>query len=216
VSTPIKIDIWSDIACPWCYIGKRRLETALETFDDAPVEVEYHSFELTPDMPDDYEGTNADFLTKRKGFPADQVGKMTERVVDIAASVGLDYDFEHLRPTNTVKSHQVLHLAKQHGKQVELKERLLSAYFVEGRRLADPEVLADLAAEVGLDRSEVLDVLANDKFVDAVREDQQQAIRYGIQGVPFYVVEGKYGVSGAQASETFVQVLRKVVEERDA
>jgi predicted DsbA family dithiol-disulfide isomerase len=219
MSTPIKIDIWSDIACPWCYIGKRRLEAGLAAFaeDEAavPVDVEYHSFELVPDMPVDYEGTNADFLSKRKGMPLDQVEKMTSQVVEIAASVGLDYDFESLRPTNTVQAHQVLHLAKASGKQAELKERLLAAYFVEGQHLADPEVLADLAAEVGLDRDEVVAVLKNDEYLDAVRADQQQAIQYGIQGVPFYVVEGKYGVSGAQASETFLQVLRKVAEERE-
>ncbi|GAA1718853.1 DsbA family oxidoreductase [Fodinicola feengrottensis] len=220
MNAPIKIDIWSDIACPWCYVGKRRLESGLAAYaqDEAalPVEVEYHSFELTPEMPDDYDGTHTDFLSTRKGIPVGQVEKMDQRIVEIGASVGLDYHFDSLRPTNTVKAHQVLHLAKARGKQAELKERLLSAYFVEGRRLADPEVLADLAAEVGLDRAEVLDVLANDKFVDDVRADQQQALRYGIQGVPFYVVEGKYGISGAQASETFVEVLRKVAKERDA
>lgn len=212
MNEPIKIDIWSDIACPWCYIGKRRLEAGVAQ-TGLPVEVEYHSFELTPDMPVDYDGSHADFLAGHLGVTAEQVKEMNARVGGIAESVGLHYDFEHMHPANTVKSHQVLHLAKAHGRQEAMKERLLAAYFVEGRKLSDPAVLVELAVEVGLDRAEVERVLENDELVDAVRADQQLAARYGISGVPFYVFAGKYGVSGAQESEVFAQVLRKVADD---
>lgn len=213
MSDAIKVDVWSDIACPWCYIGKRKFEAGAAAFG-GEVEVEYHSFELAPDTPVDFEGTEIDFLVKHKGLPAAQVQPMLDRVVGIAADVGLDYDFDALQHTNTIKAHQLLHYAKQHGKQLLTKERLLAAYFVEGRHVGRDEDLADLAAEVGLDREDVLRSLASDEFLDAVRADQQQAIGYGIQGVPFFVVDGKYGVSGAQSAETFTGVLAKVVEER--
>ena len=139
---------------------------------------------------------------------------MLDRVTGIAAEVGLDYDFDALQHTKTVKAHQLLHYAKPHGKQLEMKERLLRAYFVEGRHVGRDEDLADLAAEVGLDRADVLAVAESDEFLDDVRADQEQAIQYGIQGVPFFVVDGKYGVSGAQSPETFAGVLEQVADER--
>jgi len=144
------------------------------------------------------------------------VKPMLERVAGIAAEVGLDYDFDALQHTKTVKAHQALHYAKRHGKQVELTERLLRAYFVEGRHVGRDEDLAELAAEVGLDRDDVLRSLAADEFLADVRADQDQAIEFGIQGVPFYVIDGKYGVSGAQSPETFTGVLTQVAGERVA
>ena len=211
----IKVDIWSDIACPWCYIGKRKFEAGVAAFG-GDVDVEYHSFELAPDTPVDFAGSEIDFLVKHKGLSAGQVKPMLDRVAGIAAEVGLDYDFDALQHTKTVKAHQALHYAKQHGKQVELKERLLRAYFVEGRHVGRDADLADLAAEVGLDRDDVLRSLESNEFLDDVRADQDQAIQYGIQGVPFYVVDGKYGVSGAQSPETFAGVLEQVAGERVA
>lgn len=211
MSDVIKVDVWSDIACPWCYIGKRKFEAGAEGFD---VEVEYHSFELAPDTPVDFEGSEIDFLVAHKGMPAAQVEPMLAQVKGIAAEVGLDYDFDALQHTNTVKAHQLLHYAKAHGKQIELKERLLSAYFVEGRHVGRAEDLADLAADVGLDRADALRALEANEYVDAVRADQEQAMRYGIRGVPFFVIDGKYGVSGAQAPETFAAALKQVQDER--
>jgi predicted DsbA family dithiol-disulfide isomerase len=211
----IKVDIWSDIACPWCYIGKRKFEAGVAAFD-GDVEVEYHSFELAPDTPVDFAGSEIDFLVEHKGMSAAQVKPMLDRVAGIAAEVGLDYDFDALQHTKTVKAHQLLHYAKHHGKQIEAKERLLRAYFVEGRHVGRDEELADLAAEVGLDRGDALQALQSNTFLDDVVADQDLAIRYGIQGVPFYVVDGKYGVSGAQSPETFTEVLEKVAEERTA
>jgi predicted DsbA family dithiol-disulfide isomerase len=209
----IKVDVWSDIACPWCYIGKRKFEAGVEAFG-GEVEVEYHSFELAPDTPVDFAGSEIDFLVKHKGMSAAQVRPMLDRVAGIAAEVGLDYDFDALQHTRTVKAHQLLHYAKHHGKQLEATERLLRAYFVEGRHVGRDEDLADLAAEIGLDRAEALRSLEADEYLDDVRADQDQAVRFGIQGVPFYVVDGKYGVSGAQSAETFAGVLAKVSDER--
>src|SRR3954469_19730287 len=213
MSDAIKVDIWSDIACPWCYIGKRKFEAGVAAFG-GEVEVEYHSFELAPDTPVDFAGSEIDFLVQPKGMSPAQVKPMLDRVAGIAAEVGLDYDFDALQHTKTVKAHQALHYAKQHGKQLEMKERLLRAYFVEGRHVGRDEDLADLAAEIGLDRADALRSLAADEYLDAVRADQAQAVQYGIQGVPFFVVDGKYGVSGAQSPETFTQVLAKVSDER--
>ena len=214
----LKVDIWSDIACPWCYIGKRKFERAVEEFstDGRAVEVEFHSFELSPDTPVDFEGSEVDFLVAHKGLPADQVEQMLERVGSIAESVGLHYDFDALRHTNTVRAHQVLHLAKTKGLQSELKERLLRAYFEEGRHVGRAEDLADLAAEVGLDRDEVIAALESEEFLPDVRADINQARAYGISGVPFFVIDQKYGISGAQESETFVQALVQAWEEKTA
>ncbi|MDO5712447.1 MAG: DsbA family oxidoreductase [Micrococcales bacterium] len=214
----LKVDIWSDIACPWCYIGKRKFERAVEEFsaDGREVEVEYHSFELAPDTPVDFEGSEVDFLVAHKGMAADQVEQMLSQVSSIASSVGLDYDFDAMQHTNTVRAHQVLHLAKSKGLQVELKERLLKAYFEQGRHVGRAEDLADLAADVGLDRDEVLRALESEEFLPDVRADIAQARTYGISGVPFFVLDRTFGVSGAQESATFVQALTQAWDEQAA
>lgn len=220
VNDSVKVDVWSDIACPWCYIGKRKFEAGAAAFgagpDAAPVEVEYHSFELSPDTPVDFEGTEAEFLSGHKGMPVEQAQQMLEHVAGIADSVGLDYDFDAMHHTNTVKAHQVIHLAKQHGKQLDMVERLFTAYFERGEHVGQDESLADLAAEVGLDRDEVLATLRDDGQLAAVRADQAQAQAFGINGVPFFVIDGKYGVSGAQDPAAFEQVLRQVVALRSS
>jgi predicted DsbA family dithiol-disulfide isomerase len=209
VSQPIKVDIWSDIQCPWCYIGKRKFEAAVAAAG-ADVEVEYHSFELAPDTPVDFAGTPLDYLSERKGIPPEQAQTMIDRVVGIAAAVDLDYHYETIHQTNTVLAHELLHLAKAHGRQAELKERLLAAYFVEGRHVGRVEDLADLAAEVGLDRTEVVAALTDHRYLADVKADVAQAAAYGINGVPFFVFDSRYGVSGAQETATFVQVLEQV------
>ncbi|KTR39050.1 MULTISPECIES: DsbA family protein [Curtobacterium] len=215
----VKVDVWSDIACPWCYIGKRKFEAGVAAFSSTPeaqpVEVEYHSFELSPDTPVDFEGTEAEFLSQHKGLPVDRAQQMIDQVAGIAESVGLHYDYDALRHTNTVKAHQVIHLAKQHGKQLEMVERLFTAYFERGEHVGQDESLADLGASIGLDRDEVLATLRDDAQLAAVRADQAQAQAFGINGVPFFVIDGKYGVSGAQDPAAFEQVLRQVVALRD-
>jgi predicted DsbA family dithiol-disulfide isomerase len=217
--TPIAIDIWSDIACPWCYIGKRRFESGMEAFraahPDAPeIVIEYRSFELSPDTPEDYRGGEAAFLAEHKGIPEAQAQQMLDSVTAIAASVGLDYHFETVRHVKTVTAHQALHHAKANGLQLELTERLLRAYFVEGRDLADPDVLASLAAEVGLDEAETRRALDEQRHLADVQADIAQAREYGINGVPFFVLDGRFGVSGAQEPAAFAEVLEHVLSQR--
>lgn len=211
---PLKVDIWSDIACPWCFIGKRKFEAGSGLFvggaEDRAVEVEYHSFELSPDTPVDFEGNETDYLARHKGIDPEQAQQMLARVTGIAAQVGLDYDFSSVKHTNSVLAHQALHYAKAHGKQLELKERLLRAYFIEGGHVGRVDRLADYAAEVGLDRADIVRALESDEYLDAVREDEALAQEFGINGVPFFVIDGKYGVSGAQEAATFAQVLEQV------
>jgi len=215
MSAPLKVDIWSDIACPWCYIGKRKFENGLAQFAGRDnVEVEYHSFELAPDTPVDFDGSEIDFLEKFKGMPAGQLEQMLEHVTNVAAEVGLEYRFDLLKHTNTLRGHQLLHFAKAHGKQREMKERLLKAYFTEGGHVGKIDSLAELAAEVGLDKDEARTALESGQYANDVQEDINQARAYGINGVPFFVFDNKYGVSGAQAAETFTQVLEQVAAER--
>jgi predicted DsbA family dithiol-disulfide isomerase len=214
-TSPIKVDIWSDIACPWCFIGKRKFEAAVAA-SGIPVEVEYHSFELSPTTPVEMEGTHADFLAEHMGVGPDQAQAMLDRVSGIAESVGLHYDYDALQTTNTVLGHQAIHYAKAQGKQLEMKERLMKAYFEEGRHVGRIPELADLAAEIGLDRDDVVRSLESGEYRDAVRADIALAGELGIRGVPFFVLEGKYGVSGAQEAATFANVLQQVADEREA
>ena len=212
----VKVDIWSDVACPWCFIGKRRFEAAVAEFsaDGSAVDVEYHSFELSPDTPVDYTGSHSDFLSKHKGIPEASASQMLTQMTELGKTVDIAYDYDALHTTNTIKAHQLLHLAKSHGLQLEMKERLLKAYFEEGRHVGQVDELADLGADIGLDRDEVVKALESDQFLDDVMADKAQAVAYGINGVPFFVINGKYGVSGAQESATFVEVLTQVVTER--
>ncbi|REJ04467.1 DsbA family oxidoreductase [Microbacterium bovistercoris] len=220
MSEPISIDIWSDIACPWCYIGKRNLEAGLAATasdEDAPeVRITFHSFELSPDTPVDFDGDEIDFLAGHKGMPREQVEQMLSHVTNVAAQAGLEYNFDKLQHTNTVKAHELLHHAKAKGLQHEMEERLMSAYFTEGRHVGRIDDLVALAAEVGLDAAETAEVLQSSQYLDAVRADQAQARAYGINGVPFFVIDGKYGVSGAQPAEAFQNVIRDVWAQRGA
>jgi predicted DsbA family dithiol-disulfide isomerase len=218
MSEPITIEIWSDIACPWCYIGKRRLERAIEAFTATPgrpdVAVRYRSFELAPDVPVDFEGGAVEFLTERKGLPRDRVEAMLAQVTDTAAQEGLAFDFPAVKQTRTVRAHELLHHAAAEGLQRPMVERLMRAHFVEGRHVGHAADLADLAAEVGLDRDEVLRRLDEGTHREDVRGDLALAARHGINSVPFHVVDGRYGVAGAQRAETFVEVLERALEDR--
>ncbi|WP_194419776.1 DsbA family oxidoreductase [Microbacterium abyssi] len=218
MSEPITIDIWSDIACPWCYIGKRNLEAGLAAVasdEDAPkVDITFHSFELSPDTPVDFDGDEIDFLAGHKGMPREQVAQMLDNVTNVARNAGLEYRFDLLKHTNTVKAHELLHHAKAQGLQHEMEERLMSAYFTEGKHVGRIDDLVELAAEVGMDADATRDALNNDRYLPAVRQDQAQARAYGIQGVPFFVVDGQYGISGAQPPEAFTNVLRDLWAKR--
>ncbi|MFE5340468.1 DsbA family protein [Isoptericola sp. NPDC056578] len=217
-NTPLKVDVWSDVACPWCYIGKRRFESALQRMAErdgaAPeVEVEYHSFELSPDTPVDFEGTATEFLANHKGIPLETAQQMQDQVTALAAAEGLTYRMDQVKHTKTLKAHELLHLAKAFGKQDEMKERLLRAYFTEGEHVGHVEDLADLAVEVGLEREAVVVALNAGTYAEAVADDIARARAYGINGVPFFVLGGRYGVSGAQDPDVFVQVLDQVLAE---
>ncbi|MGR2753500.1 DsbA family oxidoreductase [Agromyces arachidis] len=217
MTSPIKIDIWSDIACPWCYIGKRHLEAGIAALGEEAldVEIEYHSYELSPDTPLDFEGSTTEYLSAKKGLPIERVEQMLEHVTGVAAKAGLEYHFESVAHVKTLKAHELLHLAKEHGRQAEMKERLLRAYFVEGGRVNRVEQLTTFAEEVGLDPVETREALESGRYADDVQADIAQARAYGIQGVPFFVFDGRYGVSGAQPAEVFSQVLQQVGAERD-
>lgn len=210
----VDVQIWSDVACPWCYVGKRRFEQAVERFraEGGDVSVTYRSFELSPETPVDFEGDEVDFLARHKGMQRDQVVTMLDQMTVVAADEGLDYDFAALQHTNTVLAHQLLHLARSHGQQAAMKERLLAAYFVEGRHVGRVADLADLAAEVGLDRDEVVAALESGAHLDDVRADQQRALDLGIRGVPFFVLDDRLGVSGAQDPEVLLGALRQAAE----
>jgi predicted DsbA family dithiol-disulfide isomerase len=211
----IKVDIWSDVQCPWCYIGKRKFEAGVAEWG-GDVDVEYHSFELAPDTPVDFDGTPVDYLMQRKGLPQAQVEQMLERVTGIAASVGLDYNYDHVHQTNTVISHELIHFAKSKGRQIEMKERLLKAYFINGEHVGRIPDLVEIAVELGFDRDEVTEALESHRFLPDVKADVAQAAEYGINGVPFFVIEGKYGVSGAQDASTFAGVLAQVQGEKES
>jgi predicted DsbA family dithiol-disulfide isomerase len=213
VSETIKVDIWSDVQCPWCYIGKRKFEAGAALFG-GDIEVEYHSFELAPDTPVDFEGSPVDYLSQRKGLPVRQVEEMLERVTGIAESVGLHYDYDAVHQTNTVISHELLHYAKSRGRQLDMKEALLKVYFVDGGHVGRIEDLATLAAGIGLDRADVVRALTAHEFLADVKADVAQAAAYGIQGVPFFVIDGKFGISGAQDPDTFAQALRQALTEK--
>jgi len=208
----MKVDVWSDIACPWCYIGKRRFAEGARRFTEATgraVEVEYHAFELAPDTPVDFEGSEVDFLVHHKGMSQERVRSMLDQMSATAREEGLEYDFANLRHTKTFRAHELLHHAKAKGLQEPMKERLMRAYFTEGRHLGHIDQLADLAAEVGLDRDEAAAALEDERYSEAVLDDMALAQRLGIRGVPFYVIDQRYGVSGAQPAELFEEALNR-------
>lgn len=205
----MKIEIWSDVACPWCYIGKHRFEHALQAFEHrSEVTVEWKSFELAPEMAAISPLNVAQHLTAAKGIAPAQVQQMLAQVTQAGASEGLQLKFDQARPFNTRNAHQLLHYAKTVGRQIELAERLFRASFTEGRQLGDTEVLIELATEAGLDPVAMRDVLENSRYRQAVIDDEATAQALGIRGVPFFVIDGKYGISGAQASATFAQALQ--------
>ena len=210
----MKVEIWSDIVCPFCYIGKRKFETALADFAGKDkVEIEWKSFQLDPEM-DNKEGLNVhEYLGKRKGGTPADGKRMNDSMAAAAAEVGLQYDFDNGIINNTMNAHRLLHWAKEQGLQNELKERIFKAYYTEGIDTADIAELVRLAKDTGLDPVQARKVLEENLYVKEVLQDQQEAAELGVQGVPFYVFNRKYAVSGAQPSEVFAQVLNKVLQE---
>lgn len=206
----MQIDIWSDVACPWCFIGKRRFETALAAWEHRDeVEVTWHSFQLDPTLPEHYDGTEVEYLASRKGMPVEQVRQMFAHVTEQAAGEGLAYDFDRLVVANSLRAHQLLHLAKQHGRADAVKEALLSGHFEHGTDIGDIDALVAIGTSAGLDAQEIRDALADERFVPAVRADIAQAQELGVNGVPFFVFDMRLGLSGAQPASTFAQALER-------
>ena len=209
------VEIWSDIACPWCYVGKRRFEAALAAFEHRDeVRVTWRSFELDPSAPREREGDGAAHLARKYGTSREQARAMQQRMTDTAAADGLDFRFDLARAGNTFDAHRLVHLAAAHGRQDAMKERLMRAYLTEGELISDPETLTRLATEVGLPADDVGDLLAGDRFADEVREDERTAARFGIHAVPFFVVDRALGASGAQPPEVLGELLRRGWEAR--
>ena len=207
----MRIEVWSDVICHWCYIGKRRLEKALEEFPH-PVEVVWRSYQLDPGAPVEPTETVAESLGRKYGGGVEAGRRMIDRVEAVAAEEGLIFRLHQARRGNTVDAHRLLHLALSEGGptlQGELKEGLLAAYFTRAENPADPDVLRKEAANAGLDAGRVEEVLAGVEFRDEVYADIERAAAYGATGVPFFVIDQKYGVSGAQPVETFRQVLER-------
>lgn len=212
----MRIEIWSDIACPWCYVGKRRLESALETLsaagtiDREAVDIVYRSFQLDPSAPTEPTQTAREMLAKKYGMSPAQAAEAQDRVTALAAAEGMAWQHDKTLHASTRDAHRLLHLAKETGHQPALKEALLHANFVEARNIADRTVLREVALGVGLPAERVDAVLAGTDFATAVEADQEQAAAYGANGVPFFVFENKYAVSGAQPTELFTEVVEKV------
>ncbi|MGY1773472.1 DsbA family oxidoreductase [Blastococcus sp. SYSU D00813] len=206
----MRVEVWSDVVCPWCYIGKRRLEAALERFPHRDeVEVVWRSFELDPTVPEGETHPTLPALAAKYGRGEDEMRAMMRHVEETAAGEGLRYDLAAGVSGNTLLAHELLHLAAERGLQGELKERLLHAHFEQARSVFDVDSLAALAAEAGLDEAEVREALADHRYRAAVREDVATARALGATGVPFFVVDRRYGASGAQPAELLLQVLER-------
>jgi predicted DsbA family dithiol-disulfide isomerase len=208
----MQVDIFSDVVCPWCSVGKRRFEAALSRFEHADeIDVVWRAYELDPQAPAVREGDYADRLARKYGMSRQQAVTAHERLTATAAAEGLDFHFERARPGNTFDAHRLLHYAREVGPRVQdaLKERLFRAYFTEGAAIGEPETLQRLATEVGLDEREVADILAGDRYAEDVRADEREALELGVSGVPFFVVDGKFGIAGAQDADTILNVLER-------
>ncbi|WP_068785870.1 DsbA family oxidoreductase [Paenibacillus phocaensis] len=212
----MKIEVWSDFGCPFCYIGKRRLEKALELFDSRDeIEIIYRSFELDPGAPKDTESSIHELLAVKYGLSLQQAQESNRNVAQQAQGEGLTYHFDTIVPTNTFDAHRLAHYAGEQGKAKEMTERLFRAYFTDSLHIGELDTLVRLAEEVGLDGPAVREILEQNAYADAVREDENEARRLGIRGVPFFVLRGKYAVSGAQPLEIFQGALLRAWEDRD-
>jgi predicted DsbA family dithiol-disulfide isomerase len=212
----LRVEVWSDIACPWCYVGKRRLEAALATFPHrASVDVVWRAFELDPSAPPvrDPSVSYAKRLAQKYGTSVEAAEGMIARMTEVAAADGLAFHFERVQSGNTFDAHRLLHLARERGVQDAVKERLLRGYMTEGEPIGERETLVKLGAEAGLDPEEARAVLLSDAYAREVRADERAAQANGIRGVPFFAFAGRYGVSGAQPAGVLIEVLTKAWSE---
>ncbi|HOY05393.1 MAG TPA: DsbA family oxidoreductase [Saprospiraceae bacterium] len=212
MSNKMKVEVWSDIMCPFCYIGKRNYESALQQFSGHnDVEIVWKSFQLDPSIPEKMDGPENvyQYLAQRKGFSYEQSVQMHENVVRTAKNAGLTYNFDKAVVANSFNAHRMIQLAKTKGLGDAAEERLFSAYFTEGKNFGSPEVLVELGKEIGLTEADVHEALANDTYAAAVKRDIQEAQSLGVNGVPFFVFDRKYAISGAQPPAAFLQALEK-------
>lgn len=213
--TKMKVEIWSDIMCPFCYIGKRHYEEAIKQFaDSANIELEWHSFQLDPNLPKPASNLSTyEYLAQRKGMSIEQSKAMHENVVKMAKAAGLNYDFDKAVVANSFDAHRLIQFAKTKGLGDAAEERLFKAYFMEGKDMCDTTTLIALAKDMGLNEAEAKEVILSTEFTKEVNEDIAEASHLGVNGVPFFVFDRKYAISGAQPSESFLNVLKKSFNE---
>lgn len=204
------VEIWSDIACPWCYVGKRRFEAALGEYEGAAdLSVTFRSFELDPSAPAETPGDRTERLAAKYGMTVEEARAAEAQLTAVAAEAGLVFRFDIARSANTFDAHRVVHLAREHGVGAAAKERLLRAHFTEGRLLSDPDTLVALGSDVGIPEDETRELLAGDRFAEAVREEEHTATALGITAVPTFVVDRQLAVSGAQSPQVLLSLLRE-------
>lgn len=210
----MKIEVWSDVMCPFCYIGKRRLEEALEKFKtDEIISVTWKSFLLNPDLKTDPNKSTLEYLAEEKGMSTEEVKQLFDQVTKMADEVGLDYKLEKTVVANSFMAHRFLHYTLKEGKQLAAKELVFKAHFVEHKNIDDKEVLLAIGKQLGLDLDKVEQMLDSDEFSEAVKYDIYEAQQLGVRGVPFFVFNNKFGISGAQPLAVFSETLEKVLSE---
>ncbi|MDO8185416.1 DsbA family oxidoreductase [Conexibacter sp. JD483] len=213
----MQLELWIDVVCPWCYLGKRRLEAALEQFDARDeLTLVTRAFELDPDAPPVREGTLAEMLAGKYGISVDEAETRQGQLVELGRDHGIDFRFDLARSGNTFDAHRLIHLAREQGVAGEVVERLMLGYFTQGLAIGDPAELAGAVAEAGLPQPEAQELLDGDDFAEEVRAEEQAAGRLGIRGVPFLVLDGRYGLSGAQPVDAYLQALEHAWGERQA
>lgn len=206
----MKVDIWSDTRCPFCFIGKKNFEKALRDFAHKDeIEVHWHSFQLDPDMKTDLSQNNYDYLSKIKGFPMQQIMQMHENLIQIGKSAGIDFNFDAVKVSNSFKSQMLVQLAKQKGKANEMEELLFEAYFIQGKDIDNGEVLANIGEQIGFSHEEIQQAIQSTELAQLVNNDLKEAAELGIHSVPFFVFDRKYAISGAQPTHLFSEVLEK-------
>ena len=210
----MKIEIWSDLVCPFCYIGKRKFEHALEQFEHKDdIDIEWRSFELQPGLKTDGSKNQYEHLAESKGWTLEYSKKVHDSLTEKAKEAGLDYNFDIAIPANSFNAHRLSHLAVKYHLQDEAEEHLFRAFFTDGKDLNDDETLVELGVEIGLPEDEIRKMLQSDLYADEVQNDKDAARRVGVKGVPFFVLDTKYAVSGAQPSEVFLEALQKAYKE---
>lgn len=213
MTTPLRIDIWSDFACPWCFLGKRKFEAALQDFDRIPVEIVWRSYQLNPDMEEDFIGDRTSYLREKLGWSEAQMAESDARLKDLGEAFGIDYNFADNKITNTHLAHELLHFAASQGRQNEMADALFRANFTDGEVVSNIETLVEIAESLGLDEDDAQQALESGHFSDAVEEDKELGAKIGVNGVPFFVLQGKYAISGAQDPDTFLRALTQVAQE---